>query len=175
MIFDSGSSYTYFASEAYHTLVSLVRISKINYFIRKYNLNSLLYYEKAKYFQHLTISEVKCILQLTRDLHRTSLKDATDDDTLPVCWKGRRPFKSIRDVKKYFKPLALSFGDGGRYASHYDIPPENYLIISVSSTFRMSLSVLCLNACQYLMQQFVFAFLLLSDERQCLLGNSEWY
>lgn len=91
VIFDSGSSYTYFASQAYHTLISL----------------------------------------LMRDLHRTSLKDATDDDTLPVCWKGKRPFKSIRDVKKYFKPLALSFADGGRYAAHYDIPPENYLIISM--------------------------------------------
>ncbi|KAL2924615.1 Aspartic proteinase Asp1 [Bienertia sinuspersici] len=89
VIFDSGSSYTYFASQAYHILVS----------------------------------------QLTRDLHRTSLKDAIDDDTLPVCWKGRRPFKSIRDARKYFKPLALSFG-GGKYAAHFDIPPENYLIIS---------------------------------------------
>lgn len=68
-----------------------------------------------------------------RDLRKTSLKDATDDETLPVCWKGKRPFRSIRDVRKHFKPLTLSFGDGSRYAAHYEIPPENYLIISVSN------------------------------------------
>jgi len=67
---------------------------------------------------------------MTRELHRTSLKDAVDDDTLPVCWKGKKPFRSIRDVRKYFKPLALSFANGGRSAAHFDIPPENYLIVS---------------------------------------------
>ncbi|CAO2832403.1 unnamed protein product [Amaranthus hypochondriacus] len=94
VIFDSGSSYTYFASQAYHILVSL----------------------------------------LMRDLRKTSLKDATDDETLPVCWKGKRPFRSIRDVRKHFKPLTLSFGDGSRYAAHYEIPPENYLIISMKGS-----------------------------------------
>ncbi|KAK9673193.1 hypothetical protein RND81_12G152200 [Saponaria officinalis] len=94
VVFDSGSSYTYFASQAYHALISL----------------------------------------MTRDLYKTSLKDAIDDDTLPVCWKGKRPFKSVRDVRKYFKPLALSFEDGGRSAPQFDIPPENYLIISVKGS-----------------------------------------
>ncbi|KAH9625863.1 hypothetical protein KSS87_009972 [Heliosperma pusillum] len=94
VVFDSGSSYTYFASQAYHTLISL----------------------------------------MTRDLQRTSLKDAIDDDTLPVCWKGKKPFKSIRDVRKYFKPLALNFENGGRSSPLFDIPPENYLIISVKGS-----------------------------------------
>uniref|UniRef100_A0A7C8ZDM8 Aspartic proteinase Asp1 n=3 Tax=Opuntia streptacantha TaxID=393608 RepID=A0A7C8ZDM8_OPUST len=94
VVFDSGSSYTYFSSQAYYTLISL----------------------------------------MTRELHRTSLKDAVDDDTLPVCWKGKKPFRSIRDVRKYFKPLALSFANGGRSAAHFDIPPENYLIVSIKGS-----------------------------------------
>lgn len=91
VVFDSGSSYTYFASQPYNTLMSL----------------------------------------MMREMRGSSLRDAVDDDTLPVCWKGKRPFKSFRDVRKYFKPLALSFGNGGRSAAHFEIPPENYLIISI--------------------------------------------
>lgn len=94
VVFDSGSSYTYLASQAYQTLISLI----------------------------------------TRELQKTSLKDAVDDNTLPVCWKGKEPFKSIRDVQNYFKPLALSFGRGGKSAAHFDIPPENYLIISTKGS-----------------------------------------
>lgn len=94
VVFDSGSSYTYFSSQAYQTLISL----------------------------------------MTRELHRTSLRDAVDDDTLPVCWKGKKPFRSIRDVRKYFKPLALSFANGGRSSAHFDIPPENYLIVSIKGS-----------------------------------------
>lgn len=90
VVFDSGSSYTYLASQPYHTLVSLI----------------------------------------TKQLQSTSLKDAVEDDTLPVCWKGKKPFRSIREVENYFKPLALSFGSRWKSAARFDIPPDNYLIIS---------------------------------------------
>ncbi|XP_058731106.1 aspartic proteinase Asp1-like [Vicia villosa] len=90
IIFDTGSSYTYFNSPAYHALISLVN----------------------------------------KELHRKPLKVAPDDQTLPMCWHGKKPFRSINEVKKYFKPLTLSFGNGGKVKSQFEIPPEAYLIIS---------------------------------------------
>ncbi|KAL0323325.1 UNVERIFIED_CONTAM: Aspartic proteinase Asp1 [Sesamum angustifolium] len=69
IVFDSGSTYSYFSSQAYNDLVSLMRN----------NLNS------------------------------KQLKDAVEDRSLPVCWKGAQSFKSIRDAISYFKPLVLSF------------------------------------------------------------------
>ncbi|KAI4337837.1 hypothetical protein L6164_016206 [Bauhinia variegata] len=88
VIFDSGSSYTYFNSQAYKTLVNLV----------------------------------------TNDLKGKKLNRATDDTSLPICWKGAKPFKSLADVKNYFKPLALSFTKTKNVQLH--IPPEAYLIVS---------------------------------------------
>ncbi|CAK9316409.1 unnamed protein product [Citrullus colocynthis] len=90
VVFDSGSSYTYFNAQAYQVLTSL----------------------------------------LNRELAGKPLREAMDDDTLPLCWRGRKPFKSLRDVRKYFKPLALSFSSGGRSKAVFEIPMEGYLIIS---------------------------------------------
>ncbi|KAH6765499.1 Eukaryotic aspartyl protease family protein [Perilla frutescens var. hirtella] len=90
VIFDSGSSYTYFSSQIYHALLTLIH----------------------------------------KELSGKSLKEATDDHTLPFCWKGKKPFKSTRDVRKYFKSLAFSFSSGWRSKSQFEIPPEGYLIIS---------------------------------------------
>ncbi|CAN6540446.1 unnamed protein product [Malus baccata var. baccata] len=67
---------------------------------------------------------------LKRELTGKPLKEAPDDRTLPLCWKGRKPFKSIRDVKKYFKPLALRFNSGRKDTAQYELPPEAYLILS---------------------------------------------
>lgn len=73
------------------------------------------------------------MLQIKKDLHGKPLKEAVEDDTLPVCWRGKKPFKSIRDAKKYFKPLALSFGSGWKTKSQFEIQQESYLIISVTN------------------------------------------
>lgn len=70
------------------------------------------------------------LLQIKKDLSRHPLKEAFDDNTLPLCWKGQKPFKSVHDVRKYFKTLVLSFGNGRRKAT-MEIPPENYLIVTV--------------------------------------------
>ncbi|KAF8404072.1 hypothetical protein HHK36_008949 [Tetracentron sinense] len=88
VIFDSGSSYTYFNSIAYEASVSLVK----SY------------------------------------LYRKPLTEALDERALRVCWKGAKPFKSISDVKKYFKPILLSFGNGVK--TQLEIPPEAYLVIT---------------------------------------------
>lgn len=71
------------------------------------------------------------LLQITEELSGKPFKLASDDHTLPVCWKGRKPFKSVRDVKKYFKSLALVFSDSGRRKTQFELPPEAYLMISV--------------------------------------------
>ncbi|KAL5554056.1 hypothetical protein UlMin_041457 [Ulmus minor] len=67
---------------------------------------------------------------IKKDLAGKPLKEAPDDSTLPLCWRGRQPFKSIRDVRKYFKPLALVFNNGGKSNTRFELPPEAYLIVS---------------------------------------------
>ncbi|KAJ4766322.1 hypothetical protein LUZ62_076697 [Rhynchospora pubera] len=86
VVFDSGSTYTYFTSQAYQALVSAVK------------------------------SDIG-----------DKLKVASDDPSLPLCWKGQKPFKSISDVRKYFKSVALSFVNG---KSMLEIPPDNYLVVT---------------------------------------------
>ncbi|PON61826.1 Aspartic peptidase [Parasponia andersonii] len=88
-IFDSGSSYTYLNSQAYHALTVLVK----------------------------------------RELSGRVFKEEPEDQTLLLCWKGKRPFKSIREVRKYFKTIALEF-TSGEQTQTYELPPEAYLIIS---------------------------------------------
>ncbi|RDY09037.1 Aspartic proteinase Asp1, partial [Mucuna pruriens] len=101
LIFDSGSSYTYFNSQAYQAVVDLVRW-KIE------SPNSSI---------------------VTNDLIKgKQLKRATEDQSLPICWKGAKSFNSLSDVKKYFKPLALSFTKTKNLQMH--LTPEAYLIIT---------------------------------------------
>ncbi|KAL5555221.1 hypothetical protein UlMin_037457 [Ulmus minor] len=67
---------------------------------------------------------------IKRDLTGKSLKEAPEDQTLPLCWRGKKPFRNVGDAKKYFKPLALLFNDDGRSKTQFEMPPEAYLIIS---------------------------------------------
>ncbi|XP_066355132.1 aspartic proteinase Asp1-like [Miscanthus floridulus] len=86
VVFDSGSSFTYFAAQPYQALVTALK----------------------------------------GDLSRT-LKEVSDP-SLPLCWKGKKPFKSVLDVKKEFKSLVLNFANGKK--TLMEIPPENYLIVT---------------------------------------------
>lgn len=79
--------------------------------------------------------------QLRKELSGKPLREEPNDKTLPLCWKGKKPFKNVQDVKKHFKPLALSFSNGWRAKSQFEIPPEAYLIISVSATHILQDSV----------------------------------
>lgn len=88
LVFDSGSTYTYFSSQAYKALLAMIK----------------------------------------NDLNGKQLKDANDDKSLPVCWKGPKSFKSIRDVKNLFKPIILSFTKPKN--AQLQLPPEAYLIIT---------------------------------------------
>ncbi|XP_057420105.1 aspartic proteinase Asp1-like [Lotus japonicus] len=89
-VFDTGSSYTYFNSNAYQAVISWLK----------------------------------------KELAGKPLKEAPDDQTLPLCWHGKRPFRSVYEVRKYFKPMALSFTSSGRTNTQFEIPPEAYLIVS---------------------------------------------
>lgn len=71
------------------------------------------------------------MFQIMRDLIGTPLKLAPDDKTLPICWRG--PFKALDQVTEYFKPLALSFTNR-RNSVRLVVPPEAYLVISVSTS-----------------------------------------
>lgn len=65
--------------------------------------------------------------QLAKQLHGKPLKAANEDGTLPLCWKGNKPFRSVSDYKRYFNSLVLSFGK----RAVLEIPPEGYLITTV--------------------------------------------
>ncbi|XP_057503823.1 aspartic proteinase Asp1-like isoform X2 [Actinidia eriantha] len=88
VVVDSGSTYSYFNSDAYTVILSTIK----------------------------------------KDLNRKQLKDAAEDQSLPVCWKGTKPFKSIHDVKNYFRPLVLSFTNAKNL--QLQLPPETYLVIT---------------------------------------------
>ncbi|XP_020226061.1 aspartic proteinase Asp1 [Cajanus cajan] len=87
LIFDSGTSYTYFNSQVYRALVQLV----------------------------------------TNDIRGKPLRRATEDPSLPICWKGSKPFESPQDVINNFKPLTLSFTKSN---SLLQLPPQAYLIVT---------------------------------------------
>ncbi|CAI9115404.1 OLC1v1016303C1 [Oldenlandia corymbosa var. corymbosa] len=65
---------------------------------------------------------------LKKDLNVKQLRDAADDKTLPICWKGPKPFKSISDVKSLFKPLQLVFKNAENIS--FQLNPEAYLIVT---------------------------------------------
>lgn len=98
------------------------------------------------------------------DLSKKPLKEEFDDPSLPVCWKGPKAFKSVKDVKKYFKTLALNFVNGQR--ALLEVPPENYLIITVS-TCNLSLT-------QQKSQEHQSNYSI-AETWECMLGNPQWH
>ncbi|KAF5182590.1 Aspartyl protease apcb1 [Thalictrum thalictroides] len=85
VVFDTGSTFTYFNLQAYEAFISSLR----------------------------------------NDLTNMPL-EVVADETLTVCWKGKQPFTSVEEVKKYFTTVTLSFDDKAQFL----IPPEDYLIIT---------------------------------------------
>ncbi|PON36818.1 Aspartic peptidase [Parasponia andersonii] len=90
VVFDSGSSYTYFTKEAYTDLVTSLE-----------------------------------------EVYAAGLVQDSSDPTLPICWKAKMPFRSVADVKQFFKTITLQFGSKWWIVStRLRIPPEGYLIIN---------------------------------------------
>jgi hypothetical protein len=117
-----------------------------------------------------------------RELSGRQLTEELDDKTLPICWRGRRPFKSLKDVRKYFKPLALSFINGGKAKIQFELPPEAYLIISVIPvpSFLVSVATLCQNSkltnnmLSLSLSLYIYIYIQMPVQGKCLLGNSKW-
>ncbi|XVE60300.1 hypothetical protein DITRI_Ditri05aG0117800 [Diplodiscus trichospermus] len=64
---------------------------------------------------------------VSRDLNGKPLQ-RVKDTSLPICWKGNKPFKSVDDVKKYFSTLTLKFTNTRNI--QLQIQPEAYLIVT---------------------------------------------
>ncbi|KAH0750874.1 hypothetical protein KY290_030106 [Solanum tuberosum] len=88
IIFDSGSTFTYFSSKAYDIFLSSIK----------------------------------------KNINAKQLTDATNDKSLPVCWSGSKPFKSVNDATIYFKPFTLSFMKAKNV--EFQLLPEAYLILT---------------------------------------------
>ncbi|KAL5555217.1 hypothetical protein UlMin_037453 [Ulmus minor] len=87
-------------------------------------------FDSGSTYTYLNNQAYQALAIWIRDVTGKSLKEAPEDETLPLCWRGKRPFKSVGEAKKYFKPLALLFNDDGRTKTQFEMPPEAYLIIS---------------------------------------------
>lgn len=120
LIFDTGSSYTNFNSKTYLTIVKLVNSRNTKY----------LKTQRCIYVSHLMNRCFSGCFQIENDLKSTPLKVTKDDKTLPICWKGAKPFKSVLDFKNLFKTITIHYTNGRR-DTQLHIPPESYLIISV--------------------------------------------
>ncbi|KAG5528976.1 hypothetical protein RHGRI_029588 [Rhododendron griersonianum] len=93
--------------------------------------NILVLFDSGSSYTYLNSQAYQAFISsLRKELSGKPLREEPNDKTLPLCWKGKKPFKNILDVKKHFKPLALSFSNGWRAKSQFEIPPEAYLIIS---------------------------------------------
>ncbi|KAL1300290.1 hypothetical protein HN51_044967 [Arachis hypogaea] len=88
-----------------------------------------LIFDSGSSYTYLNSEAYQAIVDLiSNDLKRQKLERAIDDDSLPICWKGAKPFKSLSEVKSYFKPLSLSFQKANNL--QFQLPPESYLIIT---------------------------------------------
>lgn len=63
---------------------------------------------------------------IKENINPKQLTEAANDKSLPVCWKGPKPFRSIADASSYFKPLTLSFKQAKNI--QLQLTPETYLI-----------------------------------------------
>ncbi|KAF8023659.1 hypothetical protein BT93_F0990 [Corymbia citriodora subsp. variegata] len=85
-------------------------------------------FDSGSSYTYLNSKAYQAVLnQVRADLKGTPLKDAVEDKSLPICWKGAKPFKSVHEVKNHFKPLGLNFGKGN---AQLQLLPEAYLVIT---------------------------------------------
>ncbi|XP_052310278.1 aspartic proteinase Asp1 isoform X5 [Populus trichocarpa] len=94
-------------------------------------INLIVAFDSGASYTYLNSQAYQGLISLIkRELSTKPLREALDDQTLPICWKGRKPFKSVHDVNKYFKTFALSFANDGKSKTQLEFPPEAYLIVS---------------------------------------------
>ncbi|OIV96663.1 hypothetical protein TanjilG_09205 [Lupinus angustifolius] len=87
-----------------------------------------LIFDTGSTYTYLDDKVYQAVLDLvTNDLPKTLTK-TTRDESLPICWKGPQLFKSLGDVRNFFKPLALIFTSSKNV--QLQLPPESYLIVN---------------------------------------------
>ncbi|KAL8167349.1 hypothetical protein V2J09_008848 [Rumex salicifolius] len=86
-------------------------------------------FDSGSTFTYLNKEAYKGIVSMIKsNVNSKNLKDAPEDKTLPICWKGTKRFKSINDVRSYFKPLGIRFKNSKN--SMMELQPEHYLIVN---------------------------------------------
>lgn len=96
VVFDSGSSYTYFTKQTYSDFVASV--SLINCSPDK--LKRELLFKKFFHWSSLILLSFKnSFLQLT-ELPMEGLIQDTSDPTLPICWGAKFPIRYDRIIQK---------------------------------------------------------------------------
>ncbi|KAI8012936.1 Aspartic proteinase Asp1 [Camellia lanceoleosa] len=87
----------------------------------------------------LTSQAYQAALEIVqRNLDRTPLVLVVDA-FLEKCWGWGKRIKSINEVKKYFKSMALNFTNARNFVQ-FQLPPQSYLIISPSGNVCFGIS-----------------------------------
>lgn len=86
-------------------------------------------FDSGSTFTYLNKEVYNIMISMVKsNINSKDLKEDTEDKTLSVCWKGTRLFKSINDVKSFFKPLAIRFKNPKN--AMMELLPEHYLIVN---------------------------------------------
>ncbi|XVF64529.1 hypothetical protein PTKIN_Ptkin09bG0176400 [Pterospermum kingtungense] len=81
-------------------------------------------FDSGATYTHLNSNAYQALLNLVRTYLAGKPLQEMKDKALPICWKGGKPFKSVREVSKYFITGA------GNANIQLQLPPEAYLIVT---------------------------------------------
>jgi hypothetical protein len=95
-------------------------------------------FDSGSSYTYLPHDDYTNLIASLKSLSPSLLQDESDR-TLPFCMKPNFPVRSMDDVKHLFKPLSLVFKKRLFILPRtFVIPPEDYLIISVSFHDQLS-------------------------------------
>ncbi|XP_043717057.1 aspartyl protease APCB1 isoform X1 [Telopea speciosissima] len=88
-------------------------------------------FDSGSSYTYFTKEAYSGLVASFKDFSTDGLIRDESDSTLPICWRPKFQIRSVKDVKRFFKPLNLQFGSGWWIVStKLSIPPEGYLVIS---------------------------------------------
>ncbi|KAI4996523.1 hypothetical protein ZWY2020_051443 [Hordeum vulgare] len=85
-------------------------------------------FDSGSTYTHVPAQIYNEIVSKVRGTLSESSLEEVKGRALPLCWKGKKPFGSVNDVKNQFKALSLKITHA-RGTSNLDIPPQNYLFV----------------------------------------------
>lgn len=118
----------------------------------------------------LTSQAYQAALEIVQmNLDRTPLVLVVDA-FLEKCWGWGERIKSINEVKKYFKSMALNFTNARNFVQ-FQLPPQSYLIISPSGNVCFGISYDSESAGQNIIADIAFQDkLVVYDNERKLIG-----